>query len=184
MKSASCLVLILLLLSWARPAWSSLLLALPFLVAGELMRLWGTGHLRKDKAVITSGPYAYLRDPLYLGTLTALTGLTLAARVYEMLLLVWIVFFGYYLPYKQKREGDRLSRKFGEAYDDYRKAVKSLLPRLSPYRGPDRDHRWSARLAYENSEFGTAVFFAVFYGLLAAKMFLLPGYVFPPRHLL
>ena len=76
----------------------------------------------KNQAVIKSGPYAHVKNPLYLGTFLIMVGCIVAAtnphNESRYLLLVALpcflgVFFVYYLPYKFAREGDRLRRRFG-----------------------------------------------------------------------
>lgn len=182
-KLIVCYVLILLFVLWARPTPVTLAAGLPLIVVGELIRIWGTGHLRKNADVITSGPYSYIRDPLYLGTLLILTGFCLAGRTGVLLIVVWGLFFVYYMPYKQRREGDRLARKFGDAYRCYREQVRSLVPRITPYRGPDARIRWSGRLVVDNSEIGTAVSAAIFYIVLVLKHLFYSDLVFPAWHL-
>ena len=169
----------LLCITRASPDKLSLVISFPFIMCGELIRVWGTGHLRKNKTVVTSGPYSYIRDPLYLGTLLISTGFTIAGRTWELLVIVWAVFFLYYMPYKRKREGDRLSSMFGKAYDDYRKEVRSLIPRLKPYKGADYNNRWSAKLVKENSEVGIIVLVIVWFLLLVIKMLWFKHMVFP-----
>lgn len=181
-KLIACYIGIAFTILWARPSFDSILMAIPLLLFGEMLRIWGTGHLRKKKAVIVSGPYSYMRDPLYLGTLTILTGFMLAARTYELLFPLWLVFFIYYMPYKMKREGEALTRKFGRQYEDYRMSVRSLIPRLTPYQGDGWDTPWSARLVYENSEIGTAVIIVVFYLVLVVKMACFPDLICPAWH--
>lgn len=163
----------------ASPDIFSLAISFPFIMFGEFIRVWGTGHLRKNQAVVTSGPYSYIRDPLYLGTLLISTGFTIAGKTWELLIIVWAVFFLYYMPYKRKREGDRLSRIFGKTYDDYRKEVRSLIPRLTPYKGTDYGNKWSAKLVSKNSEVGIIVLVIVWFLLLIIKMLWFHDMVFP-----
>ena len=112
-------------------------------LAGELLRIWACGHLRKNQAVIQSGPYAHVKNPLYLGTFMIMVGCLVAAtnpnpdNPSRYLLLVALpftlgVFFVYYLPYKFAREGDRLRRRFGPEWDQYAAAVPDFVPRLTP----------------------------------------------------
>ena len=65
------------LLAQARPATLIVggLVALP----GLALRAWATGHLRKNDALATTGPYAYTRNPLYLGSFVIGLGFTIAA---------------------------------------------------------------------------------------------------------
>jgi protein-S-isoprenylcysteine O-methyltransferase Ste14 len=139
------------------------------------LRVWGCGHLRKNKDVITSGPYAHVRNPLYLGTLLILVGFCVAAGdevvLYGLLPVALFVFFVYYTPKKERVESDRLRRRFGARYDAYHAAVPGYLPRITRWSGAS-DLRWSASLAVENSELSTAVFVATGLAVLAARAFL------------
>jgi len=148
--------------------------------AGEGLRLWACGHLRKNQDVIMSGPFAYLKNPLYAGTLLIVTGFCLAASnpdapskwlLYLGLPLFLAVFFFYYFPYKVRVEGDRLRRRFGEKFDEYDRNVPNLVPRLSPYR-PEGEAgllKWEPKLLVENSEYGTLIWVVVGCLLVYAK---------------
>ena len=62
------------------PTAGSLLYGLPVAVCGLLLRAWAAGHVRKDQSLTTCGPYAFVRNPLYLGTLLVAAGFALASR--------------------------------------------------------------------------------------------------------
>src|SRR5258708_7695686 len=65
---------------FAQPSVQSLTYGLPISVAGLALRAWAAGHLAKNQRLATSGPYAYTRNPLYLGTLIVAAGLAVAGR--------------------------------------------------------------------------------------------------------
>ena len=126
-----------LLLFWfqqAEPSWAGALLV----CAGEGLRLWAAGHLRKDQVLTTGGPYAFVRNPLYIGSLTIAIGFTLMLR--SLLLLVPLL-CGFALAYRTetRREEKVLRQKFGTAYDQYRQAVPPWIPRLSRYPQASRE---------------------------------------------
>jgi protein-S-isoprenylcysteine O-methyltransferase Ste14 len=135
------------------------------IVLGELVRIWAAGHLVKNKELTTTGPYAHVKNPLYVGTFLIMVGFCVIAKgggrdhwLYDnvnwILLGVGLLgFILYYVPYKKKREGDRLREHFGEAWDHYDKNVPDYFPRLRPYVRPDGGRvRWSFRAVCENSE--------------------------------
>src|ERR1700739_1984059 len=64
----------------ARPTWRGLALGAVLIVPGLLIRALASGHVRKNEALATSGPYAYTRNPLYLGSLLMGIGFAVAAR--------------------------------------------------------------------------------------------------------
>ena len=126
-------------LAWAsRPARETFLLGLAFVVPGEAVRFWAAGHLLKSKELVTSGPYAYTQNPLYLGRLLIFTGFCLMARLpWHMNLAVLTlglgVFFAYYIPRKIRVEGGRLAGLHGEAWAEYHRTMPILFPRLTAY---------------------------------------------------
>ncbi|MBI3994923.1 MAG: isoprenylcysteine carboxylmethyltransferase family protein [Nitrospirae bacterium] len=152
------------LLIFARPTPGWLLSGLVIVLAGEALRIWAAGHLKKTREVTTTGPYAYVKNPLYLGTLLILIGFCFMARNPYLLLVGLAIFFIYYAPFKKKREGQRLFEHFGQAWVDYDRAVPDYLPNLRPYAGRGTG-RWNWKWFHENSEGGTA--FSVAVGIIA-----------------
>ena len=65
---------------WRGPAWRFLAIGAISIVPGLLIRALASGHVRKNEALATSGPYAYTRNPLYLGSLLMGVGFAIAAR--------------------------------------------------------------------------------------------------------
>ncbi len=146
----------------ARPVWPTFLIGCVFAVAGLAWRVWGCGHLRKDKRLTTSGPYAYVQHPLYLGTLLISVGASLAAGSSDLpALLIWamlapgflLVFFGYYLPKKRRVEGGRLAERFGPAFVEYSRVVPMLVPALRPFQNASPEP-WSWQTFLANHELG------------------------------
>lgn len=124
-------------------------------ILGEGLRLWAAGHLRKNKQLTTTGPYSYVKNPLYIGTLLITLGYSAMAMEKWIMIAGFIWFFIYYAPYKKKQENDKLIASFGDAWKVYDRAVPDYLPRFTPY--PDRGtERWSWDVVKENSEHETA----------------------------
>jgi len=162
-------IVVLVLLARPRPAE----VAIGFVIAslGEAVRFWAAGHLLKTKELITSGPYRYTRNPLYLGRLLILTGLCVMARLpyFANLILLaagYAVFFFYYMPRKERVEPARLRAVHGEAYDRYFKAVPALLPTFRPYANAS-NLGWSSDRMIRNREAWMVV------GIVAITLFLL-----------
>jgi protein-S-isoprenylcysteine O-methyltransferase Ste14 len=141
--------------------------ALP-IVLGEGLRLWATGHLHKNDSLTVTGPYAYLRHPLYFGTLLIGLGFLIMAwspMALGLAALFGGVYFGYYMPYKDRIESARLESLYGDAYRRYSAAVPRLIPRLHAY-APlaaerSRDTTWRGVRFADNNETGTAAAVAV-----------------------
>ncbi len=126
---------------------------------GVALRAWGAGHLVKTDRFVVAGPYAHMRHPLYAGTLLVVLGLGAAAGGTSLGLVAALFtpfFLLYYLPYKDRIEGARLERRYGDAYRAWRRAVPALVPRLAPWRleGAGAVGRWSGALFRANDEGG------------------------------
>src|SRR5438445_1276111 len=98
------------LLALSRPAAGEVAAGALIALGGEALRTWAAGHLVKTSRLITSGPYAYVQHPLYLGRLLILTGIGVAARCPGDLNLLalgaaYAAFFFYYVPRKRRVEG-------------------------------------------------------------------------------
>ena len=143
--------------------------AVPAIAAGAALRGWGAGHLVKNDALTTTGPYAHLRHPLYLGTLLVATGFGLlfgGIWTLAVLAAVWPWFVFHYFPRKDRIECARLDALYGEAFVSYRAAVPALWPRLRPWRavsdpGPSCSNSsascWRLARYSDNNELGTLI---------------------------
>jgi protein-S-isoprenylcysteine O-methyltransferase Ste14 len=141
-------------LYFASPDVASLAFGVPVAFAGLLLRAWAAGHLEKNRQLAVNGPYAHVRNPLYLGTLTVALGFVIAARRWELGLIFAIVFGGVYLPVIELEE--QHLRKLFPAYAEYAARVPVLLPRLRPV---TNGRRFSWRLYRLNQEFQAALGF-------------------------
>ncbi len=164
-------LLAVLVLTARKPTVLSFVAGIIPIVTGEALRIWACGHLVKNKRLTTTGPYAYVKNPLYVGTILISVGFCVLARRWEMLAVVALAFFAYYMPRKKKIEGDRLRKIYGEDYDRYDRAVPDLLPRLTPYRSGDTT-RFDSRLVFENSEHGTAISLPIGLALILISVWL------------
>lgn len=111
----------------AHPSLQSMLIGLPVSIIGLLLRGWAAGHLAKNEELATSGPYAYVRNPLYLGTLIAAFGIVVAARNIWLALLFALVFLLVYLPAVELEE-QHLRDIFSD-YSIYAGRVNRFFPR-------------------------------------------------------
>jgi protein-S-isoprenylcysteine O-methyltransferase Ste14 len=108
---------------------------------GLALRAWASGHLEKNLALATRGPYARVRNPLYLGTLVAAAGLAIAARAWELAALFAAVFALVYLPVVELEE-QHLRELFLE-FEEYSHRVPRLIPRLRARREErQKPFRW------------------------------------------
>ena len=146
---------------FSRPAADSLLLGLPLALAGLVLRGWAAGCLAKNQQLATAGPYAYTRNPLYLGTLLVAAGLAVAARSLGLAVLFAAVFLLIYLPVIQNEE--QHLRKLFPDYSAYAAAVPPLWPR---FRGARSRGAFQWSLYFRNQEYQAAA------GFLAGALFL------------
>ncbi len=126
LRVTSGFVLVLAFAWFSRPDSHSLIFGLPVSAVGLLLRAWATGHLEKNTRLTESGPYAYVRNPLYLGTLLVAAGFVIASQRWLLAGLFAAVFLLIYLPVIELEEqchryGQRCtrlnrSRAFNGAY--------------------------------------------------------------------
>jgi protein-S-isoprenylcysteine O-methyltransferase Ste14 len=112
----------------ARPTWLSLAVGVFGILPGLLVRALASGHVRKNEALATSGPYAYTRNPLYLGSLLIGIGFALAARSWWVGIVLVAMFFAIYVPVIRDEE-EFLRQKFPE-FEEYARRVPRMWPRL------------------------------------------------------
>ncbi len=136
----------------ARPTWASLMAGLLLVIPGLALRGLASGHLQKDRKLTTSGPYAYTRNPLYLGSLMLAAGFAIAARSVWMVGVMLLMFGAIYLPVMAGEE--RYLRRTFPGYVDYARQVPRLLPRLTRYgneRGAYSGERYWKHREYQAS---------------------------------
>lgn len=128
---ATVLLAILFVPGKLSPPGLILIPGLALILAGMLIRLWAAGHIVKRHKLSKGGPYAYTRNPLYLGSFIWGIGTFLLIQnwwLFLIFLVGFVVFFGSAI----RSEEDYLSERYGEEFEQYKKAVPSLIPRLIP----------------------------------------------------
>jgi protein-S-isoprenylcysteine O-methyltransferase Ste14 len=161
-------VLVLAFAWFSLPDLRSLAVGLPVSLAGLLLRAWATGHLEKNIRLAEGGPYAYVRNPLYVGTLLVAAGLVIASRRWLLAGLFAAVFVLIYLPVIELEE-QHLNQLFSN-FAAYSKRVPSLWPTLRPVKSDGR-FRWS--LYMRNQEYQALLGFVAGEASLVAKVFFL-----------
>jgi protein-S-isoprenylcysteine O-methyltransferase Ste14 len=152
----------------ARPTWAFLGFGAIAILPGLLIRALASGHVRKNEALATTGPYAHTRNPLYLGSLLIGVGFAIAARNWWIGLGLVVMFFAIYLPVIYGEE--RFLRDNFPEFDDYAKRVPRLLPRLTRDR-PARDRgRFSLELYLKHREWNALLGTAAMIVALVLKL--------------
>ena len=141
----------------ASPTRRSLLVGALVGLLGEAIRIWAAGHLEKGREVTTSGPYAWMRHPLYLGSSIMGAGLAIAAR---NAIVAALVFFYLLVTIAAaiRTEEAHLTTKFGRAYPAYREGAATPGAR-----------RFSLARAVRNHEYRAAIGFLAALALLALR---------------
>lgn len=116
-------------------------LGVVLVLLGIVVRLWASGHVKKNKVLATTGPYAYVRHPLYVGNLTLLFGFAIASALWWTTPLLGAFALAFYPP-AIRAEDAKLQRKFGEQWELWRARTRALIPRLTPYQAGQRGS-WS-----------------------------------------
>jgi protein-S-isoprenylcysteine O-methyltransferase Ste14 len=124
-------VLVAAFLWFSEPTWASLAAGVPVSFLGLAVRAWAAGHLEKNLALTETGPYAHVRNPLYLGTLAVAAGFVVASRRWELGVLFAAVFLLVYLPVVELEE--QHLRTLFPSYEAYARRV----PKLTPLVGKD-----------------------------------------------
>ena len=150
----------------ARPSRISLAIGVVLLLPGLLLRALASGHVQKDKQLTTSGPYAYTRNPLYLGSLIMAAGFAVAARNLWIVAAMIIMFGLIYIPVIAGEESF-LRHTFPE-YDDYARGVPRLLPRLTPF--GSQQAAYSSERYWKHREYQAAIGCAVVLAILVVKL--------------
>lgn len=156
---------------FARPTILTLAVGSAIAFIGVLIRAWASGHIRKASTLAVTGPYAYTRNPLYVGSLIMGIGFSVAAGVWWLALLFCVLFIGIYLPV-MRVEVDDMRSIFGADFDEYEQNVPMLIPRLLPWRKSDTKFDFQLYLRYR--EYRAAIGVALALGVLAAKAYFLP----------
>jgi protein-S-isoprenylcysteine O-methyltransferase Ste14 len=150
---------------FSRPDARSLAWGLPVSALGLALRGWATGHVEKNVRLAQSGPYAYVRNPLYIGTLLVAAGFVIASRQWGLGALFGVVFLLIYLPAIELEE-QHLRKLFPE-FATYAERVPALWPILRPASKPG-GFRW--KLYMRNREYQALIGFVLGIALLAAKV--------------
>jgi protein-S-isoprenylcysteine O-methyltransferase Ste14 len=154
---------------FARPSFLTLAIGGGVAVIGLALRAWSAGHIRKNAALATSGPYAYTRNPLYLGSFILGLGFTIASGQPLLAIPFVALFLGIYFPV-MRVEAKHLAETFGEDYRRYQQAVPLFFPYLIPYRDEKTlGARFDASLYLRYREYRAALGLLIAWGVLALK---------------
>jgi len=150
----------------ARPTRTALIAGSLVMLPGLFLRGLASGHVQKDKQLTTSGPYAYTRNPLYLGSLMLAAGFAIAARSWWIVAVMLLTFALIYVPVVAGEE--RYLRQTFPEYADYARHVPRLFPRLTPY--GDQPGDYSSARYWKHHEYQASVGCVVMLAILIVKL--------------
>ncbi|MBU4479596.1 MAG: isoprenylcysteine carboxylmethyltransferase family protein [Candidatus Omnitrophica bacterium] len=120
-------------------------------LAGLCIRFWAAGFIKKIRVLTTAGPYAFVRNPLYVGNFLIGLGFCLAVPAHFLSIIYGVLFFYFYAG-TVKKEEILLSDLFGKEYLEYKQAVPAFIPRLTPFRSKWPASAFSLEQAHFNGE--------------------------------
>jgi protein-S-isoprenylcysteine O-methyltransferase Ste14 len=146
-------------LYFARPQPRSILYGALVGLIGLALRAWAAGYLHKQEVLTVTGPYAYTRNPLYVGSAVLALGVAIATRSWISSLLLAFYFTVFY-SIVMRREEKELRLRHAENFDRYAAAVPLFFPRLSPAKLSINGARTFSPIQYKkNHEWQAAVGF-------------------------
>lgn len=151
----------------ARPTILSLYLGSAIALPGILIRALASGHVRKNEQLATSGPYAYTRNPLYLGSIIIAAGFAVAARSGWVAAIAVLILVVIYVPVIGGEE-EFLRARFPE-FAEYSRRVPRLFPRLRAHQGSPEGFSW--HLYWKHREYNAAVGATVMVVALILKIY-------------
>src|ERR1044072_8179027 len=156
---------------FARPTPKALLIGASVSLLGLAIRAWAAGHIRKNAQLASSGPYAFTRNPLYLGSFLLGLGFTIAAGQLVLGLLFVALFLGIYLPV-MRVEASTLAELFGNDYEVYKRSVPLFFSRLTPFRNSDSQAvKFDSSLYFRYREYRAALGLVIAWSLLLIKTY-------------
>lgn len=149
---------------------------LVLVVPGLWLRAYAAGYVKKNAELTRTGPYAYTRNPLYLGSMSIAAGFAVAAGRWWLVVLLVAMFLAIYLPTILSEE-EFLRGAFPQ-FEEYAQRVPRLLPRLTPARFADTERgigRFSPERYRHHREYNASIGAAALYVALILRIWLYRG---------
>ena len=151
---------------FASPTPRLLAMGAALALVGLWIRGWSAGTIHKDQELTTSGPYAFTRNPLYLGSFFIGIGVSMAGG-HWVWPVVFVLFYASVYSRTMAEEARHLSGLFPEQYAQYAAHVPGFVPRLTAYGAGHGGFRWAQYRRNREWEALLGAFAA--FGLLGAK---------------
>jgi protein-S-isoprenylcysteine O-methyltransferase Ste14 len=146
-------------LYFSRPTPRSVLLGALVGIVGLWVRAYAAGYLHKQEVLTVTGPYAYTRNPLYLGSAILTLGAAVASRSWVSALIL-ITYFAVFYSIVMQREAYELHLRHGTSFEEYAGAVPIFIPRPIAAKVPassagsfsfaqyKKNHEWQAAVGF------------------------------------
>jgi protein-S-isoprenylcysteine O-methyltransferase Ste14 len=137
-----------------------------FMVAGEFLRIWSNCYTEsrltrsiflQAERLVTAGPYAYTRNPIYLGNFLLGLGLSLLSGVL-WLIIFYPLFFAFIYYQIIRLEEEFLSERFKEGFNEYKKNVPRFFPKFKAYEKQNGEFYFEF---FKSKEYQTIVLFVI-----------------------
>ena len=151
----------------AKPSVTSMVVGTALILPGLALRALASGHVQKNAQLTISGPYAYTRNPLYLGSLILTLGFAISARSWWIGAGLVLIFLGIYLPVIYGEEVF-LKGRFPE-FAEYAQRVPRLLPGVRSFGSNAGAFSWD--LYWKHREYNATLGAAALVAALVAKLF-------------
>jgi protein-S-isoprenylcysteine O-methyltransferase Ste14 len=153
----------------ARPSAASLASSLLLVIPGLLLRSYASGYVKKNAELTVTGPYAYTRNPLYLGSILIAFGFAAASRSLWITLLLALLFLLIYAPTIYGEE--QFLRSTFPEFESYARRVPRLFPRLTAA-GTSGGGSFSGALYLQHREYNSLLGTCAVYAVLVAALWL------------
>lgn len=148
----------------ARPTLHTLAISLLLVIPGLWLRGYAAGYVKKNAELTVTGPYAYTRNPLYLGSILIAFGFALASRSVYLIVALALFFAIIYIPVIYSEE--KFLRSTFAGFDVYCQRVPRLFPRLTPARMAGEAGRFSFALYRKHREYNAVIGATAIYAAL------------------
>jgi protein-S-isoprenylcysteine O-methyltransferase Ste14 len=145
-RSYTPLPFLAVMLFFANPTWGGIIPGAALLLVGEFWRFWGVAYAGSEtrttdgvgaSKLVTSGAFAHVRNPLYVGNVCIYIGVGIMSQALTPWLpLAALVYFVFQYTLIIREEEDFLRRTFGAEYEEFCRNVPRLLIRIVPYASP------------------------------------------------
>jgi len=124
------------------PSIRSLWIGGAIALGGALLRVWAAGHIEKGRVLTQGGPYAFTRNPLYLGSFVMALGILVAGQGYWLLLPFVLFFVAFYYPVMREEEQE-LHQGYGDRFLEYSEKVPLFFPSFRKAGSNNSTFLWS-----------------------------------------